>query len=150
MKHIVTKVKLENGAEGLFIDVPGATVMDFEFNFRAGEYLVSREKWEVPHLCEHVLLGANEKYPKARIFQAEFEKNGAYSNAHTSTYHITYESECAEFEWERVFELMFKTNEECKTERSNRALPSYAHDTQYALYCGRQPKRPARSHKENG
>lgn len=106
MKHTVNRVKLENGAEGLFIDVPGATVMDFEFNFRAGEYLVKREKWEVPHLCEHVLLGANEQYPKARLFQAEFEKNGAYSNAHTSTYHITYESECADFEWERILELM--------------------------------------------
>jgi predicted Zn-dependent peptidase len=106
MKHTVTKVKLENGAEGLFIDVPGATVVDFEFNFRAGEYLVSRAKWEVPHLCEHVLLGANEKFPRARTFQAEFEKNGAYSNAHTSTYHITYESECADFEWERVLDLM--------------------------------------------
>jgi predicted Zn-dependent peptidase len=106
MKHTVTKVKLENGSEGLFIDVPGATVVDYEFNFRAGEYLVSRDKWEVPHLCEHVLLGANEQYPKARVFQAEFEKNGAYSNAHTSTYHITYESECADFEWERILDLM--------------------------------------------
>jgi zinc protease len=106
MKHTVTKIKLENGAEGLFIDVPGATVVDYEFNFRAGEYLVTREKWEVPHLCEHVLLGANEKYPRARSFQAEFEKNGAYSNAHTSTYHITYEAECADFEWERILDLM--------------------------------------------
>lgn len=106
MKHSVSRIKLENGSEGLFIDVPGATVMDYEFNFRAGEYLVTREKWEVPHLSEHVLLGANEKYPKARLFQAEYEKNGAYTNAHTSTYHITYESECADFEWQRVLELM--------------------------------------------
>jgi predicted Zn-dependent peptidase len=106
MVHTTTEVKLENGAKGLFIDVPGATVMDFEFNFRAGDYLVPRNKWEVPHLTEHVLLGANEKYPKARLFQAEFEKNGAYSNAHTSTYHITYESEAADFEWQRVLELM--------------------------------------------
>jgi predicted Zn-dependent peptidase len=106
MKHTVTELELANGAKGLFIDVPGATVMDYEFNFRAGEYLVERPKWEVPHLMEHVLLGANEKYPKARLFQAEFEKNGAYSNAHTSTYHITYEAECADFEWQRVLELM--------------------------------------------
>jgi predicted Zn-dependent peptidase len=106
VKHSVTEIELNNGAKGLFIEVPGATVMDVEFNFRAGEYLVQRPKWEVPHLMEHVLLGANEKYPKARLFQAEFEKNGAYSNAHTSTYHITYESECADFEWQRVLELM--------------------------------------------
>lgn len=106
MKHTVNQIKLANGASGLFIDVPGATVMDYEFNFRAGDYLVPREKWEVPHLMEHMLLGANKKIPKARLFQAEFEKNGAYSNAHTSTYHITYEAECADFEWQRILELL--------------------------------------------
>lgn len=106
MKHTVTEIELNNGAKGLLIDVPGATVMDFEFNFRAGEYLVDRSKWEVPHLMEHVLLGANEFIPKARLFQAEFEKNGAGNNASTGLYHITYEAECADFEWERILELM--------------------------------------------
>jgi predicted Zn-dependent peptidase len=106
MKHKVTEVELKNGAKGLLIDVPGATVMDFEFNFRAGEYLVNRSKWEVPHLMEHVLLGANEFIPKARTFQAEFEKNGAGNNASTGLYHITYEAECADFEWKRILELM--------------------------------------------
>jgi predicted Zn-dependent peptidase len=106
MKHIVTEIELNNGAKGLLVDVPGATVMDFEFNFRAGEYLVDRTKWEVPHLMEHVLLGANEFIPKARLFQAEFEKNGAGNNASTGLYHITYEAECADFEWQRILELM--------------------------------------------
>jgi predicted Zn-dependent peptidase len=106
MKHTVTEIQLSNGAKGLLINVPGATVMDFEFNFRAGEYLVDRTKWEVPHLMEHVLLGANEFIPKARMFQAEFEKNGAGNNASTGLYHITYEAECADFEWRRILELM--------------------------------------------
>lgn len=106
MKHTVTEVELNNGAKGLLVDVPGATVMDLEFNFRAGEYLVARDKWEVPHLMEHVLLGANEMIPKARTFQAEFEKNGAGNNASTGLYHITYEAECADFEWQRILELM--------------------------------------------
>ncbi len=106
MKHTATEIELKNGAKGILIDVPGATVMDYEFNFRAGEYLVPKDKWEAPHLMEHVLLGANKQYPKARAFQAEFEKNGAYSNAHTSTYHVTYEAEAADFEWQRVLELM--------------------------------------------
>ena len=106
MKHTVTEISLNNGAKGLLVNVPGATVMDFEFNFRAGEYLVDRSKWEVPHLMEHVLLGANEFIPKARMFQAEFEKNGAGNNASTGLYHITYEAECADFEWERILELM--------------------------------------------
>lgn len=106
MKHITSEIELKNGSKGLFIDVPGASVMVYDFNFRAGEYLVSREKWEVPHLLEHVLLGANEVYRKSRIFQAEFEKNGAYTNAHTGTYHISYEAECADFEWQRILELI--------------------------------------------
>lgn len=106
MKHTVNEIELTNGAKGLLVDVPGATVMDFEFNFRAGEYLVERGKWEVPHLMEHVLLGANEFIPKARLFQAEFEKNGAGNNASTGLYHITYEAECADFEWQRILELM--------------------------------------------
>ena len=36
--HRVIKKKLSNGAEGLLIDIPGATVMTFEFNFRAGNF----------------------------------------------------------------------------------------------------------------
>lgn len=107
MKHTVTETILKNGAKGLFIHVPDASVMTFEINFRAGDYLVPRkEKWEVPHLMEHVLLGANELIPKARLFQAEFEKNGAYSNASTGTYDITYEAECADFEWDRIAGLL--------------------------------------------
>jgi len=106
MKHTVEKVVLANGAEGLLIDVPDALVMAYEFNFRAGEYLVDPLKWETPHLMEHILLGANALHPTARIFQAEFEKNGAYNNASTGVYDITYEAECADFEWERILDLM--------------------------------------------
>jgi predicted Zn-dependent peptidase len=106
MKHVVSKIKLDSGVEGLLINVPDASVMTFELNFRAGEYLVQENKWETPHLMEHLLLGANEFIPKARAFQAEFEKNGAYNNASTNAYDITYEAECADFEWERILHLL--------------------------------------------
>ncbi|MDL2342231.1 MAG: pitrilysin family protein [Patescibacteria group bacterium] len=106
MKHTVQEVTLSNGAKGLFVHVPNASVMTFDINFRAGEYLVESAKWEVPHLMEHVLLGANELIPRARDFQAELEKNGAYSNATTGVYDISYEAECADFEWDRVLGLL--------------------------------------------
>lgn len=105
MKHTVKEIKLNNGAKGLFIHVPDAQVMTFDFNFRAGEYLIDQEKYEVPHLMEHILLGANKLIPKARDFQAELEKNGAYSNATTGVYEVNYEAECADFEWDRVLGL---------------------------------------------
>jgi predicted Zn-dependent peptidase len=106
MKHTVREVCLKNGAKGLLVHVPDASVMTFEFDFRAGEYLVTEKKWETPHLMEHILLGANKAYPKARLFQAEIEKNGAYSNASTGVYDIVYEAECADFEWDRILSLM--------------------------------------------
>lgn len=106
MKHSVEEIILANGAKGLLVHVPDAMVLDAYINFRAGEYLVDPLKWEAPHLMEHVLLGANDVYPRARDFQAEVEKNGAYSNASTDVYDIIYEIECADFEWERVFKLL--------------------------------------------
>jgi predicted Zn-dependent peptidase len=106
MRHTVTEVSLQNGAKGLLVHIPNASVMTFDVNFRAGEYLVEPDKWEVPHLMEHVVLGANELIPKARDFQAEIEKNGAYNNATTSVYDISYETECADFEWSRVLGLL--------------------------------------------
>lgn len=106
MQHSVTELTLSNGAKGLLIHIPTATVMYSEFSFRAGEYLVDRKKWETPHIMEHMVLGANELVPKARQFQAEFEKNGAYSNASTSSYDISYEAECADFEWDRILDLL--------------------------------------------
>lgn len=108
MKHTVSELTLKNGAKGLLVHIPDASVMSIELNFRAGEYLVDEKKWETPHLMEHILLGANEKYPKARLFQAEIEKNGAYSNASTGVYDITYEAECADFEWDRILDLMLE------------------------------------------
>ncbi|QQS19323.1 insulinase family protein [Candidatus Saccharibacteria bacterium] len=106
MKHTVEEIILNNGAKGLLVHVPDATVLNVYINFRAGEYLVERDKWETPHLMEHILLGANDDYPRARDFQAEVEKNGAYSNASTDVYDIVYETECADFEWDRVYGLL--------------------------------------------
>lgn len=106
MKHTVIELTLKNGARGLIVHIPDATVVTYDINFRAGEYLSEPEKWETAHLMEHILLGANKRIPRARDFQAEFEKNGAYSNASTGVYEITYEAECADFEWERILDLM--------------------------------------------
>ena len=106
MKHSVTQISLVNGVKGLLINIPDATVMSIELNFRAGDFLVEHSKWETPHLMEHILLGANKLYPKSKDFQAELEKNGAYANASTGSYDITYEAECADFEWDRILGLI--------------------------------------------
>jgi predicted Zn-dependent peptidase len=106
LKHEVKEVTLKNGAKGLFIDVPDASVMSFRINFRAGDiYMPDETKWETAHIMEHLSLGANKRFKSSRDYQAELDKNGAYSNAMTSQTDMTYEAECADFEWERFADL---------------------------------------------
>jgi predicted Zn-dependent peptidase len=106
MRHSVEEVKLKNGARGLFVDVPGASVMSYKVCFKAGfRYTKGHEVYEVAHLLEHMAFGRNAKFRDERAYEAEFTKNGAYHNAWTSDALIRYEAECADFEWERIFNL---------------------------------------------
>ncbi|HET9412471.1 MAG TPA: pitrilysin family protein [Candidatus Saccharimonadales bacterium] len=107
MKHSVEEVVLTNGSRGLLIHVPNATVMSYDFEFRAGhDYCPKDDIYETPHIMEHMVLGANETYQNARQFNAELEKNGAYSNASTSSASLKYVADCADFEWDRVLDLL--------------------------------------------
>lgn len=106
MKHTVEEVRLKNGARGLLIDAPDATVMSFEFQFRAGNrYVKSKDIYETAHIMEHMAFGANAQFASEHEFEAEFTKNGAYHNAYTSDFSMVYMAECADFEWERIFGL---------------------------------------------
>ena len=106
MNHTVEEVKLKNGARGLLIDVPGATVMSMQFHFRAGNrYAKDKSIEQVAHIMEHMAFGANARYRSESAFEAEFTKNGAYHNAYTSDFAMVYEADCADFEWDRILEL---------------------------------------------
>lgn len=106
MKHTVEEIRLKNGARGLLIDVPGATVMSMQFQFRAGSrYAKSKDIEEVAHIMEHMAFGANSRFKNEQEFEAEFTKNGAYHNAFTSDFSMVYEADCADFEWDRILDL---------------------------------------------
>ncbi len=127
MKHSVEEVTLRNGAKGLLIDIPGATVMATRIEFRAGMlYAKNKEIYELPHVVEHLAFGANAKFKDEQQFEAEFTKNGAYHNAWTSDVSVCYETECADFEWDRIMELQKVSicepkfnEEELKSEKAN-------------------------------
>ncbi|MBR2803308.1 insulinase family protein [Candidatus Saccharibacteria bacterium] len=127
MKHSVEEVQLKNGAKGLLIDIPGASVMATRIEFRAGMlYAKNQSIYELPHVVEHLAFGANAKYRDEQAFEAEFTKNGAYHNAWTSDVSVCYETECADFEWDRIMELQRVSiceprfnEEELKSEKSN-------------------------------
>ena len=106
MKHTTTELRLKNGARGLLIDIPGATVMSFQFQFRAGNrYVKGKDIYETAHIMEHMAFGANAKYKSEHAYEADFTKNGAYHNAYTSDLSMAYVADCADFEWERILEL---------------------------------------------
>lgn len=106
MNHTVEEVKLKNGARGLLINVPGATVMSMQFQFRAGSrYVKSKDIEQVAHIMEHMAFGANARFKSEHDFEFEFTKNGAYHNAYTSDLSMVYEADCADFEWDRILEL---------------------------------------------
>ena len=127
MKHSVEEITLKNGAKGLLIDIPGASVMSTRIQFRAGMmYAKSHDVYEIPHVVEHLAFGANSKFKDEQAFEAEFTKNGAYHNAWTSDISVCYETECADFEWDRIMELQRVSiceprfnEEELKSEKSN-------------------------------
>lgn len=127
MQHTTTEVRLKNGARGILIDVPGASVMSFQFQFRAGNrYVSSKDVYETAHIMEHMAFGANAKYRNQDEFEAEFTKNGAYHNAYTSDLSMVYVADCADFEWERILELQRVAicqprfnNEELEAEKGN-------------------------------
>lgn len=118
--------------------------MNIKVQFRAGmRYAKKPEVYEIAHIVEHLAFGANAKYPNEQAFETEFTKNGAYHNAWTSDYSVCYETECADFEWDRIMELQKlsitapRFNEaELKSEKSNvRAeLTGYMNDYNRLLW----------------
>jgi len=106
VQHWVEEIKLANGIEGLLIDAPSTNVTYFDIAFRAGYYLSPEDKMDTAHIMEHLALGANSQYKKASEFSQEFTKHGAYNNAYTGDYHMGYIAECAEFETERILNLL--------------------------------------------
>lgn len=86
--------------------MPNASVMNTKFQFRAGmRYAKRPEVYEIAHVVEHLAFGANADFSNEQKFESEFTKNGAYHNAWTSDFSVCYESECADFEWDRIMAL---------------------------------------------
>lgn len=110
IKYTVTEYETKSGSKGLIVSVPDAPVVSTSFCFRAGyRYALDYEhKSQVAHVLEHIMAGMTSKYPSPKEFDAVFTKNGAYSNAFTSPRDLRYVSSCADFEWDRIMDLMIE------------------------------------------
>lgn len=127
LKHSVEEIKLNNGMQGLLIDVPDATSVVYTIHFRAGNYYVDRpEISQTAHVMEHMSFGPNAEFDSIEDFSQEFSKNGAYSNALTNSIDLVYLAGAAVMEWSRILDLQELaitkpkyTEEVLKTEKGN-------------------------------
>lgn len=108
MKYTVTEFETKWGSKGLIINVPGAPVVSTSFQLRAGYRYVDDydHKSQTPHVMEHLLAGSNAKYPDQVEYENVFTKNGAYHNAFTNSVSLQHVAACADFEWERIMQLV--------------------------------------------
>jgi len=106
LPHTVEEIVLKNGIRGLLIDVPGSSVVNYEIHFLAGNhYSPSPEVQQTAHLMEHLAFGGTKEFPTQEQFSQEFTKNGAYHNAGTAEYEMSYYADCALMEWDRILDL---------------------------------------------
>lgn len=107
LKHTVEEIKFDNGIKGLLINVPDATVVSYNINFRAGNNYADFSTEQTAHVLEHLVSsGVGYKFPAPELFSQEFTKNGARCNAHTDDYSLWYDAESAIMEWDRILDLM--------------------------------------------
>lgn len=108
MKYTVNEYETKKGAKGLIISVPEVPVVSYNFRFRAGyrNGLDYEHKSQVAHVLEHMAASATAKYPGVIEFETVLKKNGAYTNAYTAPSFMGYVARCADFEWQRILELM--------------------------------------------
>ena len=106
MRHFLSETKFKNGAKALLINIPNTNVVNMVAAFNAGYMFAEPRLYELPHLLEHTVVGANAAYETMKDFEAAVEQNGAASNAFTSHYFLGYDMECAAFEFERILKLL--------------------------------------------
>jgi predicted Zn-dependent peptidase len=106
MKHTVTEHLLSTGTQGLVIDVPGGNVFNILVRFNSGHQFVDQSVYELPHVMEHLMASQSQKYPGSNELMIEAQKNGAMCNATTGADTNGYVYECADFELDRILDLL--------------------------------------------
>lgn len=81
--------------------------MSFQFQFELVRAILKAQKFTKRRILwsTWLLVQMLNLLVKSMNSEAEFTKNGAYHNASTSDMSMDYVADCADFEWDRIFEL---------------------------------------------
>ena len=104
MQYQVNRLKLDNGAEGLIIDIPNAVSVYSLLSFAGGYDAVADylHKYQTPHILEHVSFYTTD-YPQS--IMSELQRRGAITNALTSDRGIGYVAQTPTYDFARVLDL---------------------------------------------
>lgn len=115
--HTLEAIELPNGSSGLLIDAPDAPVIAYSIHFRSGS---DRATWAYPyqtaHTLEHLVEAGPDgpRYPKKSDYLQEIQKNGAWRNAFTGEFGISYVGDCVPEEILRILKLRLSAAENPK------------------------------------
>jgi predicted Zn-dependent peptidase len=106
MNHSISEHTFASGLRLQLIDMPNATSLDIRIFVCSGYGQAPRNKYEIPHLLEHMLFSGNTDLPKASDFTSAMEKVTAQWRGLTNYRHnyFTYSKSPAHLD--RFFELV--------------------------------------------
>lgn len=91
MKHTISVYTLEKGSQLLVVNAPGAESTYMSISIRGGFRSVSRSKYHVPHLLEHMVYEGSANYSTSQAISEAIERNGGYFNASTDDEYLNFE-----------------------------------------------------------
>ncbi|MFZ2836374.1 MAG: insulinase family protein [Candidatus Saccharimonadales bacterium] len=106
--HTLEIIELPNGSKGMVVNTPGAPVAAYSIQFRAGSDEATRAfPFQVAHTLEHIVEAGPDipRYPKKSDYLQELQENGAWRNAFTGEFGISYVGDCIPDELLRILKL---------------------------------------------
>ena len=121
MRYQVYQLKLDNGAEGLVVDIPNAVSVYSMLNFAGGRAALAdlKHKDQVPQLLTN--LYTEVVGYKDNEFYNALTRNGASIDAHGGNTSVGYSVKCPRFDAERTLDLIAKSLEQPDINASNLA-----------------------------
>ena len=80
--------------------------MSFDIAFRAGDYLCPKDKPDLGHFLEHLVLKANADYPSHKEFSRALHAKGGTRDAYAGIFNVCYQFDTPDPDWSRMFDLM--------------------------------------------
>ena len=121
MRYQVHQLKLDNGAEGLVVDIPNAVSVYSMLNFAGGRAALAdlKHKDQVPRLLTR--LATEVVGYKDNEFYNALTRNGASLDAYGGNTCVEYSVKCPRFDAERTLDLIAKSLEQPDIDASNLA-----------------------------